>query len=123
LLLSVGLAIEFDVTGIAIAVVVASLLRFLLTLSFIVIKTQVTSMQLIKAFMPSILSSTLIIITYSIISLVPILSGLVGIIISVLLFLLLSIALPLDILISNHVVMFVNKFKAKYFLRNMRQPS
>lgn len=123
LLLSVGLAIEYGVMGIAIAVVVASILRFLLTLLFIVIKTQLTSMQLIKAFIPSILSFALIIVTYFILSLIPILSGLVGIIISVLLFLLVSIALPLDILLSNHVVMFVSKLKAKYFPRNMRQLS
>tara|TARA_R110001583_G_scaffold83923_1_gene221192 strand:+ start:9574 stop:11043 length:1470 start_codon:yes stop_codon:yes gene_type:complete len=122
LLLSVGLAIKYDVTGIAIAVVIASALRFLLTLSFIVIKTQVTSMQLIKAFTPSVLSSTLIVVTYLIISLVPILSGLVGIMMSVLLFLLVSIALPLDMLLSAHVVKFVKQLKAKYLSRNMRQP-
>jgi O-antigen/teichoic acid export membrane protein len=123
LILSVGLAIEYDVTGIAIAVVIASALRFLLTLLFIVIKTQVTSMQLIKAFTPSILSSILIVVIYFIISLIPILSGLAGIMISVLLFLLVSIALPLEILVSSHVVMFIEQLKAKYFARNMRKPS
>ena len=123
LLSCVGLAIEYDVKGVAIAVVIASILRFLLTLLFIVTKTQVTLMQVVKAFLPSILSSVLIITIYLIISLIPILSGLVGIMISILLFLLVSIALPLDILLSAHVVMFINKFKAKYFLRDKRKSS
>jgi len=121
LLISVGYAINYDVTGVAIAVVIASALRFLLTLFFIVIKTEVTSVQLLKAFAPSILSPALILIGYFAISQSPMFSGLVGIIISVTLFLVISIIMPFKILLSSNVVDFIKELKVKYaFVLNER---
>lgn len=115
LLISLWLAIDYGVFGIAFAIVIASALRFTLTVIFIVMKTQVTAKKMFMAFLPSILSSILILTIYIISSQFFILSGLAGISVSVIVFLLLSIALPVKALLSNNVMLFIQQLKAKYF--------
>tara|TARA_R110001592_G_scaffold361505_1_gene672322 strand:+ start:101 stop:1567 length:1467 start_codon:yes stop_codon:yes gene_type:complete len=111
LLLSVWLGVDYGVTGVAYAVLFASLLRFLLTLTLIVINTKITYIQLIKEFIPSIFSLAIIVVFYSLISQLPMLSGLLGVIVSVFLFSLLSIFKPLDILLSENGVLILKRLK------------
>jgi len=68
LLLSIWVGLDYGVNGVAYAVVFASGLRFLLTLILIVMNTRVTSLQLIKVFMPCVLSALIPLIIYSLIS-------------------------------------------------------
>lgn len=120
LFLSIWIGLDYGLTGVAGAVVIASALRFLLTLLLIVMHTKVTGIQLIKAFIPSVFSSLLIITIYLLIlqlSILPILAGLFGILIAVLFFVSLSITVPMKIFLSDNGVIFINQLKSKYLTR------
>jgi O-antigen/teichoic acid export membrane protein len=68
LLLSIWLGMDYGVNGVAYAVVMASGLRFVLTLILIIMDTRVTALQLIKGFIPGILSGLIPLIIYFLIS-------------------------------------------------------
>jgi len=114
---SVWFGLDYGVTGIAYAVVIASVLQFSLTLTFIMIKTKVTFLQLMNAFLPSVFSALFIFAIYSLIALFPLFVGLPGVLIAEVLFILLCIILPMKMLVSDNGVILINQLKAKYLTR------
>tara|TARA_R110001592_G_scaffold51256_1_gene157891 strand:- start:542 stop:1993 length:1452 start_codon:yes stop_codon:yes gene_type:complete len=113
LLILVWLGLDYGVVGVAYAIVVASIFRFLLTLILIVIKTRIMGFQLISAFTPSIYSSIIIITIYLLTSLIyPVLAGLSGGLIAVMIFLIFNIIKPLEIFVTIQGVDFIKRKKS-----------
>lgn len=114
LLLSLWYGLDYGITGIAYAVVLASLFRFLLTLILILTFTKITFPELIKVFTPSIFSLVFIAAIYFLILQTSIFVGGAAVLIALALFVVFSIILPMKIMISHNGVIFINQLKAKY---------
>ncbi|WP_158768365.1 oligosaccharide flippase family protein [Paraglaciecola sp. L1A13] len=112
LLFSVWFGLDYGVIGVAYAVVIASILRFLLTLMFIIMYTRITCYQLINKFSPSLFSAFFIIALYLMISKISILSGLLGGIVTILIFLIFCAIKPLGLFLTDKGAVFIKQKKA-----------
>ncbi|MDN2664231.1 oligosaccharide flippase family protein [Psychromonas sp. 14N.309.X.WAT.B.A12] len=115
LVISIWSALDYGVIGIAYSVVIASALRFFLTLLLIVLNTYVKTSLLIKAFIPSLFSSLIIIFIYFLLSQLPIFIGLFGVIVAVIFLLSTYILFPMKVLMSESGVNFLSIIKKRYF--------
>ena len=112
LLFSVWFGLDYGVIGVAYAVVIASILRFSLTLMFIIMYTRITCYQLINKFSPSLFTAVFITALYLLVSKLPILAGLLGGVVSILIFIIFCFINPMEIFLTDKGAMFIKKKKA-----------
>jgi len=101
LLLSICFAVDYGITGIAYAVVIASALRFILTLILIVIYTEVSFSKLTNNFLPALLSPILILSLYTIFAIIFSFTGLISILLVTILFVVFCTLLPSSIFLTE----------------------
>ncbi|MBH0080944.1 oligosaccharide flippase family protein [Pseudoalteromonas sp. NZS11] len=92
---------DYGVLGVAYAVVITSAMRFLLTVALILSCSKVRLIQILKVFIPSVITPLTIFVVYLCVSEVEILQGLFGIIIAAALVLSLCIVRPFAFLTSS----------------------
>ncbi|MEI8665291.1 oligosaccharide flippase family protein [Pseudoalteromonas sp. B28] len=107
-------AIDSGVKGVAIAVVISSIIRFLLTVITVVVFTEIKFKSILSSFFPGMNTVIVILILYLFFNEFTPLIGFTGILISFLLFMALMFLKPMNLFLTQEGVGFVNKIKCKF---------
>lgn len=101
LVIALWFGVDYGVVGVAYAVVITSVIRFLLTVAVILTYSEVRLKQIINAFIPSVITPLIIFTLYQFISKAESLHGLFGILIATIIVAVFCIIQPLTILTSS----------------------
>tara|TARA_R110001583_G_scaffold150543_1_gene302544 strand:- start:56 stop:1498 length:1443 start_codon:yes stop_codon:yes gene_type:complete len=114
LLPAIWFGLDYGVTGVAVGMTIALFLRFLITASIVIFTSSLSLTQCSKVIVPTLISMSIIVAIQSIVQQFYYIEGLLAILISTLLWLVISFIYPQNIFLTDNGCVFVKKLKSKY---------